>query len=99
VIRVELRSSHGEVLDSVDVDPEFDPVLLGIDRAAYPILGHLDPYGDTILNRMQVRTLLEELDRLGPDNRVMPAQFRASMVELCEKCLARPHRFLWFIGE
>jgi len=99
VIRVDLRSSRGEVLESLAADPEFDPVLLGIDRVAYPILGHIDPYGDTVLNRMQVRSLLEELDRLGPDDKMIPAQFRASIAVLCEKCLARPHRFLWFIGE
>ena len=99
MIRVDLRSSRGEVLESLAADPEFDPVLLGIDRVAYPILGHIDPYGDTVLNSMQVRSLLEELDRLGPDDKMIPAQFRASIAVLCEKCLARPHRFLWFIGE
>lgn len=99
MIRVDVRSSKGEILASVIADPKFDPVLLGVDRLAYPILGHLDPYGDTVLNRMQVRTLLQETDRLGPDDRLIPAEFRASLVELCNKCLARPHRFLWFIGE
>jgi hypothetical protein len=99
MIRVDLRSSRGEVLESVPADPKFDPVLLGVDRVAYPILGHLDPYGDTVLNRMQVRTLLGELKSLEGDDMVVPAQFRAIITELCEKCLARPHQFLWFIGE
>ena len=99
MIRIDLRSSRGEVLDSLEADPKFDPVLLGIDRVAYPILGHLDPYGDTILNRMQVRTLLDEIDRLGSDAKLIPPQFQESIVELCKKCLAKPHRFLWFIGE
>lgn len=99
MIRVDVRSSRGEVLESVRASPNFDPVLLGIDRVGYPILGHLDPHGDTILNVMQVRTLLEEIDRLGSDNRVIPAEFRESIVQLCKKCLARPHQFLWFVGE
>lgn len=97
--RIDLRSSRGEVLGSVDADPKFDPVLLGIDRDAYPILGHLDPYGDTILNRIQVRSLLGEISRLGPEDKLVPVQFRESLVALCEKCLAHPHQFLWFIGE
>ncbi len=65
----------------------------------YPILGHVDPYGDTILNRMQVRTLLGEMDNLRSDEKIIPTGFRQSLTGLCEKCLERPHRFLWFIGE
>jgi hypothetical protein len=99
MIRVELRSSRGEILESVDAEPKFDPVSLGIDRVAYPILGHLDPYGDTVLNRMQVRTLLEEIDRLGSGERFFSTRFRESLTDLCVKCLARPHQFLWFVGE
>ena len=38
MIRVEVRSSRGEILDSVSADPKFNPVLLGVDCIAYPIL-------------------------------------------------------------
>ena len=99
MIRVDVRSSRGEVLVSTDTSPEFDPVLLGIDRVAYPILGHIDPYGDTILNRMQVRTLMQEIDNLESDGNLIPADFRGALIGLCEECLAQPHRFMWFIGE
>lgn len=99
MIRVDVRSSRDEVLASLAASPEFDPVLLGIDRVAYPILGHIDPYGDTILNRMQVRTLMEEIDRLGSGEKLIPADLRVALIGLCKECIAHPHRFTWFIGE
>lgn len=61
MIRVDVTSSKGDLVTSVAADSEFDPVLSGVDRKRYPILGHLDPYGDTFLNRLQVETLLEEI--------------------------------------
>lgn len=99
MIRIDLRSSRGEILDSVRSDPDFDPVLAGIDRTIYPILGHIDPYGDTVLNGMQVETLLTEISRLRPEGTVIPDQFADELIELCRKCLTRPHQFIWFIGE
>jgi hypothetical protein len=99
MIRIDVRSASGASLESLVAEPGFDPVLQGIDRSLYPILGHLDPYGDTILNRMQVRTLLEEIDRLGDDGFPGSHTFKSALMDLCQNCLAHPHQFLWFIGE
>ncbi len=66
MIRIDLRSAQGEILDSIRADPDFDPVLAGVDRKNFPILGHIDPYGDTVLNGMQAETLLTEIARLRP---------------------------------
>lgn len=99
MIRIDVRSASGDVLESLAAEVGFDPVLQGIDRRVYPILGHLDPYGDTILNRLQVRALLEEIERLGEDNGVISVRFRSALVNLCRKCLAHPHQFLWIVGE
>jgi hypothetical protein len=99
MIRIDLRSARGEVLDSLRADPVFDPVLAGIDRMAYPILGHIDPYGDTVLNSMQVETLLTEITRLLPESSVIPDRFANALIQICRKCLSRPHQFIWFVGE
>ena len=98
-MRVDVRSPRGEVLAAVPADPDFDPVQRGVDRTAYPVLGHLDPHGDTILNRMQARTLKEEIVRCRAECSLIPAPFAATLLDLCEQALARPHRFLWFIGD
>jgi hypothetical protein len=99
MIRVDLRSSAGEILGSVTADPDFDPVLAEIDRSSHPILGHLDPYGDTVLNRMQVASLIAEISRVRGEGILIREPFARELVELCEECLRRPHRFIWFIGE
>jgi hypothetical protein len=99
MIRIDLRSSRGDVLRSLPVDPAFDPVSAGVDRSRYPILGHLDPYGDTILNRMQVETLIHEISRIRAQGQIIADGFAEELIALCAECLSRPHRFIWFIGE
>jgi hypothetical protein len=99
MIRVDVRSGKGDVVASVAADSEFDPVLSGVDRKTYPILGHLDPYGDTVLNRLQVETLLEELSEVRSNPEIVSAEFADTLVMLCHECLQRPHRFLRFVGE
>ena len=99
MIRIDVRSARGEVWASVSSHPDFDPVLAGVDRKRYPIFGHVDPYGDTVLNRMQVKSLLAEIGELRSDERVLPRGFVEELLSLCEQCLRKPHSFLWFIGE
>jgi hypothetical protein len=99
MIRVDLRSSRGDVLRSLPVDPTFDPVSAGVDRSLYPILGHLDPHGDTILNRMQVETLIREISRIRTQGQIIADGFAKELIVICRECLSRPHRFIWFIGE
>jgi hypothetical protein len=99
MIRIDVRSSKGDLVASVVSDPGFDPVLSGVDRKRYPILGHLDPYGDTVLNRLQVQSLLEEISEVRSNPEIVPAGFADELVALCRECLLRPHRFLRFVGE
>ncbi len=63
------------------------------------MLGHLDPYGDTILNRMQVKTLIDEISLIRAQGQVINEGFAEDLIALCKECLSRPHRFIWFIGE
>ncbi|MEV5720491.1 hypothetical protein AB0L41_42020 [Amycolatopsis mediterranei] len=99
MLGIDVRSSRGEKIRSIPAHPKFDPVLAGIDRVEYPILGHLDPYGATVLNGLQVATLVDEISRLQSDSAIFPRGFSDELIALCQVCLARPHRFLWFIGE
>ncbi|SDT33035.1 hypothetical protein SAMN05428941_2489 [Streptomyces sp. 2114.2] len=94
-----MRSGKGDRVASVAADSEFDPVLSGVDRKRYPILGHLDPYGDTVLNRLQVESLVEEISEVRTNQEIISSEFADKLVALCRECLLRPHRFLWFVGE
>lgn len=99
MIRIDIRTGGGKVVRTVPADRHFDPVLAGVDPKGYPILGHLDPYGDTILNGMQVKTLLKEIELVREDERIIVATFADTLVAMCHECLSRPHQFLWFIGD
>lgn len=91
----------GTVLEEVVMDRSFNPVLKGIDRKRFPVMGALDPYGDTSLNYLQCNLLLDEL-RDGEDF-LNQAEVKDSAVSelarLCNVTRAKPHRQLLFIGD
>ena len=98
MISVKVKSARGEVIRRIPVDPDFDPVLSGIDASVYPHLSVIDPYGDTVFNYLQVKRLLVELELYRQACEISP-EFLENMREMCELVLAGTHRFLWFIGE
>ena len=61
-ISVVLKDLAGEVL--MRLACPYIPVVSWADRTEYPILGHVDPYGNTIYNRGQMETLMTELERV-----------------------------------
>jgi hypothetical protein len=42
----------------------YRPLVSWVDRSTFPLLGHVDPYGDTVLNRSQVESLQSELSEI-----------------------------------
>lgn len=64
-----------------------------------PCLRCVDPYGDTVFNRMQVKVVLEEITLLerecGEKHRDVLARVRA----MCLSFGDLPHRYLKFIGD
>ncbi|MGS2648784.1 hypothetical protein [Streptosporangium sp. LJ11] len=73
--------------------------IKALDRSAFPMLGHIDPYDDTMFNSLQVRTLVEELDRL-PNDHPLNSSDCSDLKALCELVVGRiHHRQLWFIGD
>ncbi|MFL6054034.1 MAG: hypothetical protein ACJ72W_14120 [Actinoallomurus sp.] len=71
--------------------------LTNLDRARFPMFGHLLPYGDTIFNARQIDTLLNELPKLPPG--LLTDDFADALRELCRFAREAPHRYLWFIGD
>lgn len=66
---------------------------------AYPMLGYVDPYGDTCFNRAQARALLAELRAWDEEMQTEASRaLLAGMTVLAEAHMSRPHRYLWFIG-
>ncbi|MFF7365988.1 hypothetical protein [Streptomyces sp. NPDC008125] len=85
---IEARAKHGVV---------WGPELAGLDQAAFPMLGHLLSYADTVFNHRQVSTLLEEVPRLPAG--VLTDEFARELVELGQVVLDGQGLSLWFLGD
>ena len=101
-ISVYVRQESGEqVPGEIDQPLAYAPLLSRDDRPEeFPMLAHVDPYGTTVLNALQVRVLLEELDAIRA--RHLDEESRCaidSLTYLCHLATGRPHRFLWFLGD
>jgi hypothetical protein len=99
-ISVILKDQAGTVLASLE-DP-YIPLVSWADRSDFPILGHVDPYGNTIYNRGQIETLLSELKRIRDtlsDLQGNEELLIRGLEEICADGLRKPHRFLWFLGD
>lgn len=80
----------------------YNPIVEWVDRARFPMLGHIDPYGNTIFNGGQMQTLIEELElvrALYPEASSQSADAVSEIQRLCEIGARRPHTYLWFIGD
>lgn len=60
-IGVVVRNEQGENLSDY---LEFVPLIGWAHRSEFPMLTHQDPYGNMVLNRLQIETLLGELNAL-----------------------------------
>ncbi|WP_026411607.1 hypothetical protein [Actinomadura oligospora] len=97
MINLQVRGDRPDVLASSEHGLPWCDVLADLDRAQFPMFGHLIPYGDTIFNHRQIETLLDELPRL-PAGLVTDA-FAEALRELCSFAQEAPHRYLWFVGD
>jgi len=69
---------------------------------ARPLLRHIDPYGNTVFNCFQMRSLIDEIDSLlaQPDLLTLEqVRFLSVLRACCEEGDEEPHRYLWLIGD
>ena len=74
--------------------------LLPLGDSSFPLLGFIDPYGDTIFNGVQMQLFLQEWDRLlkktvNEDYLHLLRQIRSS----AERCESGTHLYVRFIGD
>ncbi|MFI6405080.1 hypothetical protein [Streptomyces sp. NPDC050548] len=94
----EIRNGRGQVLAKMLAHERFNPVLMGIDVKKFPLLGSIDPYGDTAFNYLQVERILIEIQEHERTGGAFDA-FLGELETFSSQALAKPHRFLWFIGD
>ncbi|MGI5290145.1 hypothetical protein ACQEVF_43340 [Nonomuraea polychroma] len=97
MINLQIRGDGPEVMASTEHGLPWSDALANLDRAQFPMFGHLIPYGDTIFNHRQIDTLLDELPQL-PAGLITDA-FAEALRELCSFAQEAPHRYLWFVGD
>jgi len=87
----------GEILDSTNI---LHRLLPSHDDESYHCLRYVDWYGDTVFNRLQMETVLGELDRIRLHARESGEEDLVDRVkELARRCQAEPHLYLKFYGD
>jgi hypothetical protein len=94
-----MRVNHevqGEVVARAACGLPWATTLAGLDQAAFPMLGALDPYGDAVFNHRQIPALLRELDQLPPER---GGEWAEEARALCQVASRRLHHYILFIGD
>ena len=74
--------------------------LLPFGDPSFPLLGSVDPYGNTIFNGIQMERFIKEWDCViakaeDQDDKELLAKVRV----MANRCEAEPHTFLRFVGD
>jgi hypothetical protein len=98
LIRVE---EAGHVVEEVVADRAFNPVRHGLSSAEFPLLGSLDPYGDTFLDPDRCGLLETEIRGAGGRLEAggVSAGFLSDLARLCAVVRAGSGRRLAFYGD
>jgi hypothetical protein len=97
---VVLQTLDGKRLDEAAPAGAVLNRVLPFGNSSFPLLGFIDPYGNTIFAGTQMRVFLPEWDALlqglvnEPD-----LQFLRRVRAMAERCKSEPHIFLRFIGD
>ena len=99
-ISICLLDEHGNVLETIDWPTWLDRLLPAYEDQSFQCLRFVDPYGDTQFNRVQMPTLLNELDRLSQRaNSDAERSHLAEIGRLAERCLSGVHLYLRFYDD
>jgi hypothetical protein len=98
---IELQDGGGAVLHSL-VDPRnlLGGLLPSGDAGTHPMLASIDPYGDTVFNRLQMQRFLSEWAQLLPKAQTVEELTLLGEIEkLARRCDDGVHPYLKFIGD
>lgn len=100
-LNIELQDEFGSRLDGVN-DPKnlLGRLLPPIGDDAYPMLGSIDPYGDTIFNHVQMHRFFIEWPAVSGKAQTTEEQLLLSTIDsLARRCRDEVHLYLKFIGD
>lgn len=100
-LTVTLEDERGTVIDEL-LDPQNVVVRL-IEPSAHKgeiaLLQYVDPYADTIFNRLQMRDVLRDITTLMAKANDDAIAIVEKLSELAERCTREPHLYLKFHGD
>jgi hypothetical protein len=101
VIGIFLQDENGKPLTQVNGDSHLlDSLLPEASNAPFHVLRIIDPYGDTVFNRLQMDEFLAEWDMLTERARSLEQrEVLAEVRALASLCREQPHLYLKFCGD
>ena len=96
-----LRTEQGEILDSVE-DPTgvVAQLIPALDDERYHCWRFIDPYGDTVFNRLQMERFISEIEQLRADVGDPRARLALERIgSLARECRDGVHLHLKFLGD
>ena len=100
-LEIVLQTELGAHVDAV-ADPKnyLGKLLPEVHGEKYPLLGGIDPYGDTIFNRIQMRRfLLEWIEASAKAGTPEERQLVSKIEELARRCRDEVHLYIRFVGD
>lgn len=97
---IRLEDERGNTIDSASDTGVLGRILPELYDTRFILLRFIDPYGDTVFNRMQIETFIEEWKRIYPSEAPPEERtFMCKVEELAERCRSEPHLYLKFYGD
>lgn len=102
IIEIRLEDSRRRLIKRMVSDTEpLDGVINAVEAdPRFPCLGFVDPYGDTLFNRVQLAQLAKELENLQSGS--LATETDHALVELREMAVwgaSNPHHYLRIRGD
>jgi hypothetical protein len=100
-LEIVLQTESGAKIDSV-ADPKnyLGKLLPQIADDSHPLLGGIDPYGDTIFNGIQIRRFLLEWQAVSSNAVTTEERELVSKIEeLAVRCRDQVHLYIRFVGD
>ena len=93
---VTLEDENNTKLESFESEFSVDNFNVHSINKEYKLFHYIDPYGDTVFNRLQIDDLLSDLKKL---KEVADSDIIDGIIKLALKCKAGPHTYLKFYGD
>lgn len=95
-IGIQLEDERGKIIESSAIN--YAEIGLTVNKDEYPWLATIDPYGDTTFNILQIKNVLEELEKLSKQYKEKEAII-IEIISFINKINQDMHQYIKFIGD